>query len=74
MCMSALQYQLFNRVYNLITHLYCVACKTGYKKSSIQTYPQLNALKTPVVPMGVLKEKKQVKVHNKLRLGSVVYS
>ena len=31
MCMSALRHQLFNRVYNLNTHLCCVACKTDYK-------------------------------------------
>jgi len=32
MCMSALRHQLFNHVHTLTTQLYCVACKTGYKK------------------------------------------
>ena len=55
MCMSALRHQLFNRVYNLTTHLYCVACKTGYKKSYKHSNGICNFEKTPVVPTGVLK-------------------
>ena len=59
MCMSALRHQLFNRVYNLTTHLYCVACKTGYKKpynqSSKQANSHFNCMEAPLWNKGASK-------------------
>ena len=59
MCMSALRHQLFNRVYNLTTHLYCVACKTGFKKcynqSSNQASSHFNCMEAPLWNKGASK-------------------
>ena len=55
MSISALRHQLFNRVYNLTTHLYCVACKTGYKKCYTHSSPQSDCMEAPLWNKGASK-------------------